>query len=87
MISGGRTLNILSPEGKNTPAFGEASRNSGSWVADHPEAPVWVHIAVNLGVVFLSIVLAWSLLKIYDEPVREWLKEHWLKGKKRLSQR
>ena len=52
-----------------------------SWVAEHPDAPVWIHIAVNVGVVFLSIVLAWGVLKIYDEPVREWLKEHWLKRK------
>ena len=22
-----------------------------------------------------------GLLKVYDEPVREWLKEHWLKRK------
>ena len=51
------------------------------WVAEHPDAPLWIHIAVNLGVVFLSIVLAWGVLKIYDEPVREWLKEHWLKRK------
>ena len=56
-----------------------------SWVAEHPDAPVWIHIAVNLGVVFLSIVLAWGVLKIYDEPVREWLKEHWLKGKRQFT--
>ncbi|MBO4475974.1 MAG: acyltransferase [Bacteroidales bacterium] len=49
------------------------------WVAEHPDAPVWIHIAVNLGVVFMSIILAWGVLKIYDEPVREWLKDHWLK--------
>ncbi len=52
------------------------------WVAANPDAPVWMHIMVNLGVVFLSIVLAWGVLKIYDEPVREWLKDHWLKRKK-----
>ena len=53
-----------------------------SWFEQHKAAPVWMHIVMNLGVVFLSIVLAWSVLKIYDEPVREWLKEHWLKRKK-----
>ena len=52
-----------------------------SWVADHQDAPLWIHIAVNLGVVFMSILLAWCLLKVYDEPVREWLKDHWLKRK------
>ena len=52
-----------------------------SWFESHKAAPAWMHIAVNVGVVFLSIVLAWGVLKIYDEPVREWLKEHWLKRK------
>jgi len=51
------------------------------WVADHPDAPLWMHIMVNLGVVFMSIVLAWGLLKAYDLPVRQWLTEHWLKRK------
>ena len=52
------------------------------WVADHPDAPLWMHILVNVGIVFMSIVLAQGILKIYDEPVRAWLKEHWLKRKK-----
>ena len=50
-----------------------------NWVAENPSAPQWQHIVVGIGIFFLSIVLAWGLLKIYDEPVREWLKEHWLK--------
>ena len=50
-----------------------------SWVADHGDAPLWMHIMVNTGVIFISILLAYGLLKVYDEPVREWLKEHWLK--------
>ena len=52
------------------------------WVADHPDAPVWIHVMVNVGVVFMSIILAWGLLKAYDLPVRQWLTEHWLKRKK-----
>ena len=52
------------------------------WVAGHPDAPVWMHVMVNLGIVFMSIVLAYGLLKVYDEPVREWLKEHWLKKRR-----
>ena len=43
------------------------------WVADHPDAPVWMHVMVNLGVIFMSIILAWGLLKAYDLPVRQWL--------------
>jgi len=53
-----------------------------SWVEDHQDAPLWMHIMVNLGVVVMSILLAYGLLKAYDEPVREWLKNHWLKRKK-----
>ena len=49
------------------------------WVADHPDAPLWMHVMVNLGVIFMSIILAWGLLKAYDLPVRQWLTEHWLK--------
>ncbi|MBO4467423.1 MAG: acyltransferase [Bacteroidales bacterium] len=49
------------------------------WVADHPDAPLWMHIMVNLGVVFMSVILAWGLLKAYDLPVRQWLTENWLK--------
>ena len=52
-----------------------------SWVAGHEDAPLWMHIMVNTGVAFISILLAYGLLKVYDEPVREWLKEHWLKRK------
>jgi hypothetical protein len=26
----------------------------------------------------MSIVVAYGLYKAYDEPVREWLKDHWL---------
>ena len=30
----------------------------------------------------MAIVIAWGLQKAYDEPVREWLKDHWLHRKK-----
>jgi peptidoglycan/LPS O-acetylase OafA/YrhL len=52
-----------------------------AWVADHHDAPVWQHITVSAGVLLVSVFLAWGLLKVYDEPVREWLKQHWLKRK------
>lgn len=50
-----------------------------AWAEKHPDAPLYMHIAVAVGVFFLAILLAWALLKVYDQPVREWLKEHWLK--------
>lgn len=43
------------------------------WVAKHPEAPVWMHIMLNAGVVIISVLTAWALYKAYDVPVRKWL--------------
>ena len=51
-----------------------------SWVEANKAAPLWMHIAVNVGVIFLSIVLAGSLLKLYDEPVREGLNDTGCRG-------
>ena len=45
-----------------------------NWVAEHASAPLWQHIIVSSGVFFVAIILAWGLLKIYDTPVREWLR-------------
>lgn len=50
-----------------------------SWKAAHPEAPMYQHVMLAAGLFILSIFLAYACLKIYDEPVRNWLKEHWLK--------
>jgi peptidoglycan/LPS O-acetylase OafA/YrhL len=54
-----------------------------SWVADHQDAPLWQHVSVSAGIIFMSIILAWGLFKAYDQPVREWLKENWLKRNKK----
>ena len=50
----------------------------------HKDAPLWIHIAVSVGIFIMSIILAYGLFKVYDEPVRKWLTEHWLKGEQRL---
>ena len=55
------------------------------WAVQHQDAPLWQHVAVGVGVLLMAILIAWGLQKAYDEPVREWLKEHWLKGKKRVA--
>lgn len=52
------------------------------WAASHQEAPLWMHICVNAGVVILAIGLAWACLKLYDEPVRKWLTDNVLKRNK-----
>jgi len=50
----------------------------------HRDAPLWIHIVMSAGVFVFSILLAYGMLRIYDEPVREWLKNHWLKGEQKL---
>lgn len=46
-----------------------------TWAATHHSSPAWHHVALNIGLVILSIGIAWALLKLYDEPVRAWLKK------------
>ena len=50
-----------------------------AWVGNHPSAPLWQHIMLNVGVVVISVVLAWCVYKTYDLPLRGWLTEKWLK--------
>ncbi len=53
-----------------------------AWANQHPDAPLGIHIFLAVAIFFLSIGVAYACLKLYDEPVREWLKRHWLmKGK------
>lgn len=44
-----------------------------AWVASHPDAHLWQHIMLNVGVVVISVILAWGVYKAYDLPVRNWL--------------
>lgn len=53
-----------------------------SFAGKHADAPLWMHIASSAGVVILSITIAYCTFKAYDEPVRKWLTEHWLKKSK-----
>lgn len=53
-----------------------------SWAAAHQDAQLSQHIMVAIGVYALSIFTAYAALRLYDEPVRNWLKEHWLRHKK-----
>ena len=49
------------------------------WIRNYPDAPMWMHIGVFISVYVISIALAYGALKTFDEPVRTWLKKHWLK--------
>lgn len=50
-----------------------------SWAQRHADAPLSTHILVGVATLAIAIWIAWSAFKLYDEPVRAWLKEHWLK--------
>lgn len=45
-----------------------------SWVDGHKDAPLGAHIFVAVCIFILAIGLAYAALKLYDLPVREWLK-------------
>lgn len=50
-----------------------------SWVATHQDSTFAQHAFVFVAVLVLSILQAYACLKLYDLPIREWLKEKWLK--------
>ncbi|MBQ7179983.1 MAG: acyltransferase [Bacteroidaceae bacterium] len=45
-----------------------------SWVDSHKDAPLGTHIFVAVCVFMLAILVAYGAYKLYDLPVREWLK-------------
>ncbi len=50
-----------------------------NWAQRNIDAPLGTHVFVALSTLVICIGLAWAALRLYDEPVRAWLKEHWLK--------
>lgn len=52
-----------------------------SWAHRYPDAPLGTHIMVGVTTLIIALFVAWAAFKLYDEPVRAWLKEHWLKKK------
>lgn len=44
------------------------------WALNHKDAPLDQHIMVAVSLFCIAIAIAWASLKLYDEPVREWLK-------------
>lgn len=49
------------------------------WALDHKDAPLDQHIMVAISVFCIAIAMAWASFKLYDVPVREWLKNKWFK--------
>ena len=56
-----------------------------AWVINHKDAPLSMHIFISVCVFLLAIAMAFSAMSLYDEPVREWLKERILKKKKTVA--
>lgn len=49
-----------------------------AWAANHQDAPLSMHVFMGVCFFVVAIGLAYAGLKLYDLPVREWLKEKWL---------
>lgn len=45
-----------------------------AWVHSHPAATLSQHIALNIGIYCLAIFNAYAAWKLYDMPVRQWLR-------------
>ncbi len=56
-----------------------------AWAEAHHDAPMGTHIAVAVSVFIIAIAVAQVTLKLYDTPVREWLKVHWLMKSKKTN--
>ncbi len=50
----------------------------GAWATLHPDATPSQTVFINISTFLLSILVAWASLKLFDEPVREWLKKKWM---------
>lgn len=53
-----------------------------AWAEAHPDAPVGTHIFVAVSVLIIAISIAYASMKLYDEPIREWLKRRFLAEKR-----
>jgi len=50
-----------------------------SWTDSHKDAPLGTQIFVSACVFILAILIAYGAYKLYDLPVREWLKKKWFR--------
>ena len=54
-----------------------------SWATTHKDLPASVHVFVAICIFLLAIGIAYASFKLYDEPVREWLKQKLFKKQAR----
>ncbi len=52
------------------------------WATTHQNAPLSQHIFVSVSIYIICIAIAYAVLKLYDEPVRKWLTDRFLRKKK-----
>lgn len=52
----------------------------GNWRHSHLDASLSQVMVTALGAILFSVFLAYAALKLYDEPVRAWLKRKWFKS-------
>ena len=46
-----------------------------SWAAAHPEISTSVHVMAGVFTLFISCLVAYASLRLYDEPLRKYLTE------------
>ncbi len=50
----------------------------GAWHQKNPDVPLAQTILINVCLYLFCVFMAYASLKLYDEPVRDWLRDHWL---------
>ncbi|MCR5076544.1 MAG: acyltransferase [Prevotella sp.] len=48
-----------------------------SWAASHADAPLGQHVMVAVSLWLMAVGMAYAALRLYDEPVRAWLRRKW----------
>ncbi|MCQ2134328.1 MAG: acyltransferase [Bacteroidales bacterium] len=48
-----------------------------AWAQNHPELPTSIHVIVAIGTFMIALFVSYAALRLYDEPVRKWLKKNW----------
>lgn len=46
-----------------------------AWAYSHPDTPAATHVAVSVSIFIVAVAMAYACLKLYDIPVRTWLKQ------------
>ncbi len=53
-----------------------------NWVNEHKHLPLSVHICVSVGLFIVTFAIAYAIMRLYDTPIREWLKHRFLMNEK-----